>query len=351
MVTRFEQALEFLRNIKPSDGVVIIYNDDADGICSCVIIRKYLASVGVEPYIIAQPMPPDKQLLRRVQSGAPNKIIWLDMAIDQTPTLVQRMASFAEQLVVDHHVILNDLSKIKNVIHHNPRFKQKGMYQSTTYLAWKLAAELLKDDLVWIAGIGAVADYDLRWSRDLVEEFDRRWGMATFQKLANMMESVCTTKALGYDQLVERLLKAEGPEELLEDEVFKKSDKSVQAEIDSALADAETSGELVNGIFFYQPKTKYNIKSAISGKLSERWPNRLIFVYGKVNNNINASVRSAGGRYNLSIILKDASKGIKGASAGGHEAAGGGTIPFEEWEDFKLRLIDAAAKYKKEKGD
>ena len=347
MPTRFDLSVHFLKELKPTDGVVIIYNDDADGMCSCVLVKKYLATKGVHPYIIPQPMPPDKNLMRRVQTGLPNKIIWLDMAIDQTPGVLQRMGSFANQLVVDHHIIQNDLGRMGGIIHHNPRFADPAKYQSTTYLAWKITSELMDtDNSLWIAAFGAVADYDLRWSEDLMEAASKKWPRETFTKLAYMVESVRLARALNTDQIVERLMSANSPDDILNDETFVNSYNSVQEAIDSSIEAAETKGQLMDKIFFYELESKFNIRSPVSGKLSEKWPNRVIVVYGKVGNNMNASVRSHTRKPDVNKILRAASRDIKGASAGGHEAAGGATVPQDNWEEFKIKLVEEANKEK-----
>ena len=59
----------FLNNIKSNDDVVIVFNNDADGICSCALIKKLLSKKSVkEPYIISQPMPTDKNLIKKIQT-------------------------------------------------------------------------------------------------------------------------------------------------------------------------------------------------------------------------------------------------------------------------------------------
>jgi single-stranded DNA-specific DHH superfamily exonuclease len=292
-------------------------------------------------------MPPDKQLMRRVQTGAPNKIVWLDMAVDQMPSLVQRMSGFAEQLVIDHHVILNDLSKMKGIIHYNPRFRQKSLYQSTTYIMWKLLADKIDEDVTWLAATGAVADYDLKGSEDLVREIEKRWNIELFQKLANMIESTRLTKTLNFDQLVERLTRANGPSDITEDESMIKTYHTIESEIETMTADAEASGELIDGVFFYEAHAKHNVKSKVATKLSEKWPARIIVIHEKKKSNINASIRSHAGSCNLSVILRKAAKDISGASAGGHEAAGGATVPEKEWNNFKQKLVEVAKTYKK----
>jgi len=55
-----------------------------------VLLKKFLEKQGLKkPYIIAQPMPMDKNIVQRVKTTIPNKIIFLDMAADQQSRCVK----------------------------------------------------------------------------------------------------------------------------------------------------------------------------------------------------------------------------------------------------------------------
>jgi single-stranded DNA-specific DHH superfamily exonuclease len=342
-----EKAIKFLKALKPTDGVVIIFNNDDDGMCSCAIVKKYLLSIGVDPYIISQPMPPDKNLLRRVQTGAPNRIILLDMAIDEMPQLVGKMKSFADVLIVDHHVIRNNLNSA-SVVHYNPRLKSPKIYQSTTYLAYKMVSKIMDiSDMLWVAATGAVADYDLRWSEDVMKEAQKVWDMKTFQRLAAMLDSARLTHSKSCEQIVDVVLNSKSPEQILQSKDFLQSYNDIESEINAVVSDAFANAEKSGEIVFYNIKAKYNIKSVISTKLSEKWPDKLVIIWEKTGNRISMSVRNQNKNIDANKVIRAAVKGIKGASGGGHEAAAGGTMPAESWEEFKRNLMEAVEKRQK----
>jgi single-stranded DNA-specific DHH superfamily exonuclease len=346
-MNRFESAITFLRDIKPTDGIVIVFNNDVDGICACVLVKKWLAHIGVEPYIIAQPMPPDKNLIRRIQTGLPNKIIFLDMAIDQQPVLLKTLKGIADILLIDHHVISHDMSE-HNIIHYNPRFEDPRRYQSTSYVVYKIVARLMDiDEWLWVAALGAVADYDLGWSQDLIKEAQKHWTIETFHKIAAMIESVRVTKLMSCEQIAELVNNSKNPEQLLEAGDFRQAYEKIQTEMAATLLDAETSSEKVGEIVFYGIKSKYNIKSPVSTELSEKWPDKFIVVYEKVGKYVNASVRNQTKRLNVDRILRLACRGIRNCKAGGHEAAGGAQMFERDWPEFRQRLIEIVARMKK----
>ena len=333
-----QKAVDFLKNTKPKDEIVVVFNNDADGICSCVLMNKYLKHMGINPYIISQPMPPDKNLIRRIQSGIPNKIIFLDLAMDQQPSVLKKVKGFADILIIDHHLIENNMNS-PQIVHYNPRFKNPKIYQSTSYLAYKILSKLLDmEDSLWIAAIGIIGDYDIASSMDLIKEVEKKYDLNLFYKIAAMISSVRATKAMTCEQIVELLINTKDPKQLIAGE-FLESYQKIELETEAVLIDAGKNAEKIDSVFFYNIKSKYNIRSDISTKLSEKFPDKIIIVYEKIGNNINASVRNQNRRINVDRVLKKAIIGLK-ASAGGHEVAGGVTMDAKDWDRFKEKLLE-----------
>src|SRR3989338_1784340 len=204
-----EKAVDFLKSIKSNDNVVIIFNNDGDGICSCALIKKLLEKKGVDPYIISQPMPPDKFLQKRLQTTLPTKIIFIDMAIDQQPHIVKKFASICDVLIIDHHSIHKDMNE-KNVVHYNPRFDGKAIYQSTTYCAYKICSKIEDfSEHLWIAAVGMVSDYNLDDSQDVVGDVVKKYGVdkklykSIFGRLADMIAYTRATKLMTCEEMVQ----------------------------------------------------------------------------------------------------------------------------------------------------
>src|SRR3989344_5398642 len=95
-----KESVEFLNSIKKTDEVLIIFNNDGDGVCSCALVMKFLELTGrKKPYIITQPMPMDKNIVNKIKSTFPQKIIFLDLVVDQQEDIVKRIRGFADILV------------------------------------------------------------------------------------------------------------------------------------------------------------------------------------------------------------------------------------------------------------
>src|SRR3990167_10276763 len=116
-----KEATDFLKGIKQTDETVIVFNNDGDGICSCSLIVKLFEKLELrKPYLISQPMPMDKNLVNRIKTTIPSKIIFLDLVVDQQEDVVKKLRGFADILIIDHHVAKKNLNN-KNVVYFNPR--------------------------------------------------------------------------------------------------------------------------------------------------------------------------------------------------------------------------------------
>src|SRR3989344_4517354 len=83
------EAAEWLKQIRKSGLVVVVYHRDSDGVCSAVMTAKILkhlgcSSVKIIPCDPATPAvtPP---LLRSLSELQPDFLVFVDMAVDHDP--------------------------------------------------------------------------------------------------------------------------------------------------------------------------------------------------------------------------------------------------------------------------
>lgn len=339
-------AIEFLKNIKKNDEIIIVFHNDADGICSAVLLNKYLNSISKDAFVISQPMPMDKNLFRKIQTTLPTKIIFLDLAADQQNNIIKNLSNLADILVIDHHQISRKMDSAR-IVHYNPRFKNPKIYQSASYLVYKICSGLIDmEEYLWIAAIGIVGDYNLEDSEDLVEEIKKKYSIkdlhdSLFAKIADMISAAKATKSLSCEELFSFIDKIKDPKDFHE---IKNSEKLVESfqkmdnELVEVMLDAEKNSERVDNIIFYNLKTSYNLRAEVAKKLSERFPGKLVLVYQKGGSKVRISAR--GQNLDVGRILQKSSRNLK-ASAGGHEQAAGATLNEKDWETFRENLIEA----------
>ncbi len=342
-----KRAISFLEKIKTTDEIVVIFNNDGDGISSCVLLNKFLEKTGrKKPYIIPQPMPMDKNIIQRIQTTVPNKLIFLDIAADQQQNVLKKLGSICDMMIVDHHQVFKDMNG-KNIVHYNPRIETHGVYRSTSYCVYKICSKIIDmSDSLWIAGVGMVSDYNLEDSKDLVKELGKNYSLeeplygTKLGRMADMIASTRATNALSCEQMVgvfesttfEDFENTRNADKMIE------SQKIIENEISEILADYEQKMERAGNIIFYNIKSKFNLGSSISTKVSEHVQKSLVVIYERSGNRIKISARNQAKNINAGNAMQRAAKEV-GGSGGGHEAAAGATIPADEWDHFKRILI------------
>jgi len=288
-------------------------------------------------------MPPNKNLMKRIQLSLPKKIIFLDMAIDQESSIINKLKGFCNILVVDHHKIYMDLNET-NVVHYNPRFDDGDIYQSTAYLTYKIVSELMDiKNYLWIAAVGMIGDYNLENSQDLVEETNKKYGTKDLHssflaKIAHMIEAARSARAMTCEEMAEKLFTSENYDEILNSEKFLTPYNEVEKEIKKIKEDFERNAENIGNLKLYNIKSKYSLSSVISTIVSGDYMDKIVIIYEKKGNRIKLSARNQGKNFDLDSILKKAIRGMNGA-AGGHKMAAGAVMDADGWETFKKRLL------------
>ncbi len=339
-----EKAARFLRSVKENDNVVIIFNNDADGICSCALVDIFLRkSLKKETLLISQPMPMDKNLISRIRTTVPDKIIFLDLAADQQEQMVKKIAGLAEVLIIDHHQVHKDMNSGR-IVHCNPRMKKKGIYQSTSYLAYKICSKL--DDMsgyLWVAAAGMIGDYNLDDSDDLVKEIAAEYKVGEklydsfLGRITDMISASQATKAFSCEQMV-RIIETSDAEGIRNNEKLTDAYRKVENEMARLMEDAEVHAERHGDIVFYGFKSSISLRSEISTKLSSKFRGKTVVIYEKIGSKMKVSGRNQSGK-DVAKLFKEAGEGLD-VLAGGHEAAAGAAVAADDWDEFKKRLIE-----------
>src|SRR3989338_2185451 len=138
-----KQVDEIRKEIEDCDNPLFFYDDDADGLCSFLILWHY-AKKGNGVVVKSVPKL-DKNFLNRIVEYSPDKIFILDIAIVE-----QEFVDCAGCRVVwiDHHEPI----KLYNIKAYNPRLNGESV--PTTFMAYQIAQQDL-----WLATLGCVADW------------------------------------------------------------------------------------------------------------------------------------------------------------------------------------------------
>jgi single-stranded DNA-specific DHH superfamily exonuclease len=198
-------------------------------------------------------------------------------------------------------------------------------------------------EYLWLAAVGMVSDYDLIDSSDIVAEIKKIYNSdielyeTIFGRIADAVSAVNATKYLQCENLVDLFVSSSGPEKILENHAVMNAYNEIEEELKKVMADFENSAERVGKTIFYNVKSKFNLRSPVSTKVSEQYPDNVVIIYQRAGSKIKASMRNQNGNFDLTILLKKAVEGID-ATGGGHERAAGALISAKDWEVFKQRM-------------
>ncbi|MEK6928622.1 MAG: DHH family phosphoesterase [Nanoarchaeota archaeon] len=343
MLTK-KQINELKEHFEKCQNPVFYYDNDADGLCSFLLLRRFLGKgkgVAVKNY-------PDLNLqyARKVHEFNSDYVFILDKPVVSREFLENVQAVNVPVVWIDHHD-----TKFKNEFHnlhiYNPT-RNKGKNNSSepvTYLIYKITKR--KEDL-WIAMMGCIADhympdfakdfakhYPEYWKEGIRKPFDAYYktevgriaqslgfGLKDTTKNVVLMQNFL----ISCPSLADVFMESEG--NLFFREKCLETRKKYNALIEKAKENI--SGNL---IFFYY-SGELGISSEISNELSYYYPKKYIcvaYIKGGVSN---ISLRGN----NIRRIFGKIIKKFELASGGGHRNAVGARIRSEDLIKFKNAL-------------
>ena len=353
MLTK-KQIEEIRGHLEKAQNPLFYYDNDADGLCSFLILRRYLGrgkGVAVKSY-------PDLNVQYAIKAQELNAdyVFVLDK-----PLLAQEFVEEIDKMQIplvwiDHHDIVgsekaieNQLKKENAIYIYNPA-KNKGKDRSTepvTFLSYSVSER--KEDL-WLAVIGCISDHYLpgflqELSAQYPEFFPRNIKSKDPFEFYYKTEIGRVAQALSFGlkdsvthvvQLQNFLINCAGPgdvfQEIDSNSNFRKRYSEIKVKYDSLVQKAkeEDSGKLI----FFDYTGDLSISAEIANELSFLYPKKYIaaaFIKGGISN---ISLRGKGVRDILEKILKY----FEGATGGGHEDAAGARIKTDDLARFREAL-------------
>jgi len=326
---------EIHKLIEKSQNPLIFFDDDPDGLCSYLLIKKHFQKG--HPVVVKSSPKLEATYVKKVKEYSPDLIIVLDK-----PLLSQ---DFIDQvnvpiIYIDHHPI-ND---IKGVHYFNPLFKDKKDNRPTTYWCYQLTKENL-----WIATIGTAGDYSLA----TIKQFNKKFpDLCKYQeapekviyktKLGRLIRIFSFLlkhphyKVLQYVNLLEKI---KSPYELLEQssenakeiiKIYEKVNKVYQKRLEKALKPQKSKVHV-----FLNNSEKIGFRADLASEVQYNFKDKIIIIGKQTDNIVRMSIRYQKG--NLRKMLEKALQGLD-SRCGGHEHACGGNINSKDFEEFIGRL-------------
>ncbi|MBN1156179.1 hypothetical protein JXA85_01050 [Candidatus Woesearchaeota archaeon] len=327
-----EKDFELVREeLLSCQNPVFLFDDDPDGLCSFLLLYRFIRE-GHGIVVKSQPRV-NMKFLHRTESYQPDKVFFLDMPMVEESLL---NAIKVPTIWIDHHEPQNP-SGVKYL---NPR--NHKAFMSTTEFCYNV----VEDDL-WIATVGAVADWTLpAYMDDFIEKypsliskkpkkpedalFDDRFGI-----LVKIFSFILKGETKEVMQNVKILTRIKSPDEILNQTtsqgrfIYKRFEK-IDREYQDLYSKVQVSKDDELVIFTYSAKSN-SYTHDIANRLLYENPDKFIIVGREKSGEVKMSLRSH--RHVLPPIIAKALQGVEGYG-GGHEHACGSCVKKEDFETF-----------------
>lgn len=347
-------AIEYIKTIKPSDKVVIVHGHDCDSICSAAIVFKLLTSFNIKPQFVISELnfTIGNNTIEKIEKMKPSYVIVVDIA--DISEKLDELKRGRNVLVIDHHMPKG----YTGIFYSNPRLYDAKIYLPATYIAYKIYENFSNvKEIVWIAGIGVLADNGIKFCNDLkvkikslypdlvddVELIDEKlFESSLLGKLTKIVDSAQIINGVeGSILALNALLKANSYREILEGK-FSESEKLLKLykksedEFNRLVNDFNKNKKELRGkIIIYEIESKFDFKSSLSSYLGKFFDDKIIIIYQKDGEFCNISFRR--GRkvdIDLNKLAKESVTGIPKSSGGGHPQASGARVPRKYLNEF-----------------
>ena len=324
----FQKGIEFIKNIKDEEKVVLVYDSDADGLASAVLVLSAIEKIGKK---IKKAMPmsfgdieKSKTKLKKFE-----KIITVDVPVD----LIEKhlLTLKKDMLIIDHH-LGRDLNS-ERIVLVNPRIENPEIYQPTSYVAYKMFKDLVEDKK-WVAVVGTLGDLGIDDCKDLVKVKDKKnvWN-SKFGKVAMFLTAGIAV--FGPEKSLRILLSSKNSEELIKNREMVNVKKEFDREMKRCEREFKENLEEYDKILMSKIKPRYKtVCSALITRIATKNPEKMVFIFEDKGKVIRIHGRNSIGRVDIGGLFRELGIG------GGHEEAGAGSINKKEERKLKFELLE-----------
>ena len=341
MLTK-KQVEEIKEHLEKAQNPVFFFDNDPDGLCSFVIMRKFCdkgRGVAVKSYPSM-----NRDYFRRVNELKADYIFILDKPLVENGFFDEAEKVNIPVVWIDHHDVQVEIPDFVN--YYNPMLNKKKTNEPVTHLCYQISGR--KEDL-WLDIAGCISDHFIPETyKEFMKQFPElsiktkepfdvfyRSEIGTIVKILDSALKDTTTKVVN---MLKFLVKAKNPYDILKESKensgihhrFSQINKKYNELLDKAKAISNESRKFL----FFQYGGDLSISRELSNELMYLFPDKIIVIM-RINGAM-ASI-SARGKNVRELILK-ALEGISDSRSGGHERAVGGQMPAKDIEIFRENL-------------
>ena len=324
--------------LENSNNPLYLFDDDGDGLCAYLLLKKHFKKGKGIPIKTAGPLDTKYSIYFYEENS--DLLVILDKALVKQE-LIDDINS--KVIYLDHH----PLQQLKKVNYYNPLLKNKKAYIPTSHMAY----EVVKTNL-WIATVGCLFDYH---SPEFLKEFTKEYpdllkkpesdsGYILFETKLGQLVKLFAFNMKGKINEVKKsidfLEKIDSPYEILNQTtdngayLYKRYEK-LNKDYEELLNKAKKIADKENVLVFEYPSTPVSFTQYLSTELSYLYKDKTIIVAREKEIDMKISLRNQ--KKNIAKILAKALEGLRG-HGGGHEHACGASVDRRDYNEFLLRI-------------
>jgi len=349
-------AIGFIESIKPKDKIAIVHGHDSDSICSAAIIYKLIKKLlKADAELIVSELNSilTEKTFSKIKKMNPKHTIIVDIP-DISVEILTKLRNASNVLVIDHHMPKGYVK----IVYVNPRIYDRESYLPATYLCYKIYEDFFDiKDILWIAGIGTLADMGMKNCLDLFEKIktvnnelvddfkavdETLIGKSLLGKLTQMIEgSMAVKDVAGSIFSLKILLESKNYKDVLKNRTLQEYYNLTEKEFKKTEDDFKKNKKIIDSILLYEIKSKLKIKSSFASYARRSFDDKVVVVYQREGKYFNASLREGKDlEIDLDRLAKEGVRDIKDSEGGGHIRAAGCRVPTSQFKRFveNLRL-------------
>jgi len=326
---------EFISKLNEKDKIALLTHDDLDGVTSGKIVDKV---IGVDVLKLVDYKELNDSLIEELKNKKITKIIITDLGLNGDGFL-DKLAKFAEILIIDHHTFHSDINSDKIVFLNS----QKNCAAYMCYYLFSKTQNI--EELDWLVTCACVSDWDFKNNTNFLGETYKKYDdVFAFEgdsvRKSGKIWDLQYNLSLFLIYFRDDLKKAY---ELIPDNYsgldgIKKYAEIVRKEISESVKRFDKEKETYGDIYFWEFNPKFEIKSVVSTLVSVKEKNKT-FIIGSFDDKFCLlSARRQDNKVNVAELLCKLINGLDCAVAGGHPAAAGGRFLKKDFEEFRERL-------------
>lgn len=273
-----------MESIEKNQKIAILHHRDADGLCAAVLFSKALERLrgkGADS-VFSMEYLEFKRILEELEEIKPDKIVSLDLSLDQQRERIENLEKIAPLLLLDHHKIYNDLNSKRTLFVKSQMLSElDGSKYPASKLVFDLCSKVVDlSEEKWIACVGLLGDMGYeQWKgffKKTIEE--NSVPLKKLRELKELIGAVETIAPNKFGQLFEEF-HTKNPQALLNTPLNK-----YKQELKNALkrwrANFEKNAEFFPGreLYFYVFKPSSELKSALIDSLTFKHPNKTLII-------------------------------------------------------------------------